>query len=203
MSHRRNIFCEFSGSSIALLVLALMVCLPALDVSARSHDSNLTLQGTVSSAGLGLASYQVSLYGSFIQSGPRWQLLGSGTTDSSGHFTISYVVDGSWNQDQPVLFVEATRGSSMLASVIGIGLGAPASVVVNELTTVATANAFAQFIGSVSIQGNFYGMKNAVSMATNLADPVTGNVGVVLSSTPNSTETSTYAAFNSLTNVVA
>jgi hypothetical protein len=180
-----------------------MVCLPALDVSARSHDSNLTLQGTVSSAGLGLASYQVSLYGSFIQSGPRWQLLGSGTTDSSGHFTISYVVDGSWNQDQPVLFVEATRGSSMLASVIGIGLGAPASVVVNELTTVATANAFAQFIGSVSIQGNFYGMKNAFSMLGNLADPVTGNVGIVLSSTPNGTETFTYATFNSLANLVA
>jgi hypothetical protein len=187
---------------IALLLAVILLCVaPAATARTRSNDA--MLQGTVVSGGHGLAGYQVSLYGSFIQSGPPWMLLGSGTTDSSGNFTINYTVDSSWNQDQPVLFVEATHGAAMLASVIGIGLDAPASVVVNELTTVATANAFAQFVGSASIQGNFYGMKNAVSMAANLADPITGNVGVVLSSTPNGAETSTYATFNSLTNVVA
>ena len=198
----RNSLCEVSNRMAALLLAALLLCVaPAAGARTRSNDA--TLQGTIASGGHGLAGYQVSLYGSFIQSGPPWMLLGSGTTDSSGHFTIDYTVDSSWSHDQPVLFVEATHSAAMLASVIGIGLDAPASVVVNERTTVATANAFAQFVGSASIQGNFYGMKNAVSMAANLADPVTGDAGIVLSSTPNGTETSTYATFNSLTNVVA
>jgi hypothetical protein len=46
-------------------------------------------------------------------------------------------------------------------------------------------------------------MINAVQMAANLADPKTGTVGVVLASTPNGTETSTFPTFNSLSNVVA
>ena len=188
---------------IHIAVLLLAGALFAPTALAGHSPNNQTLQGTVTSAGHGLASYQVSLYGNFIQSGPPWMLLGSATTDNSGHFTISYTTDSSWNQDQPVLFVEATQGPAVLASVIGIGLNAPASVVVNELTTVATVNAYAQFIGSSSIQGNFYGMRNAFSMAGNLADPVSGNVGIVLSSTPNGTETSTNATFNSLSNVVA
>ena len=186
--------------SIAVLLAGALFAPTAI---AASSNNNQTLQGTVTSAGHGLASYQVSLYGNFIQNGPAWMLLGSATTDSNGNFTISYSTNSSWNQNQPVLFVEATNGPAMLASVIGIGLNPPASVVVNELTTVATANAYAQFVGGTSIQGNFYGMLNAASMAGNLADPVTGAVGIVLSSTPNGTETSTYATFNSLSNVVA
>jgi hypothetical protein len=190
-------------SCLLALLLAALLLYVAPAVGARTLSNDRTLQGTVVSGGQGLAGYQVSLYGSFIQSGSPWMLLGSGTTDSAGHFTINYTVDDSWNYDQPVLFVEATHSAAMLASVIGIGLDAPASVVVNERTTVATANAYAQFVGSASIQGNFYGMKNAVSMAANLADPVSGGAGIVLSSTSNGTETSTYATFNSLTNVVA
>lgn len=46
-------------------------------------------------------------------------------------------------------------------------------------------------------------MSNAAHMAANLADPQTGEVGVVLASTPNGTETTTLETFNSLANVVA
>lgn len=91
----------------------------------------------------------------------------------------------------------------MLASAIGVGSNAPWDVVVNERTTVATGNAFAQFVQGRRIKGNTYGMINAVHMATNLADPKTGAVGTVLAATPNETETSTLATLNSLTNVVA
>ncbi len=202
MSGHRSMFCEISRHTAALLT-ALLVCILSRAASAAVRNNQVTLQGTVASGGQGLAAYQVSLYGSFIQSGSSWMLLGSATTDNAGHFNITYETDDTWSQVQPVLFVEATHGPAMLASCIGIGLNAPASVVVNELTTVATANAYAQFVGSASIQGNFYGMLNAFSMLTNLVDPVTGNVGIVLSSTPNGTETTTYATFNSLANVVA
>ena len=91
----------------------------------------------------------------------------------------------------------------MLASAIGNVGNVPQNVVINELTTVATGNAFAQFIGNRRIQGNPYGMSNAVQMAANLADPQSGDVGVVLASLPNATETTTLATFNSLTNAVA
>jgi hypothetical protein len=74
---------------------------------------------------------------------------------------------------------------------------------VNERTTVATANAFAQFVNGSMIQGNSVGITNAVPRAGNLANPVTGNVGIILNAVPNGTETSTLATFNSLTNVVA
>ncbi len=79
----------------------------------------------------------------------------------------------------------------------------PVVVDVNERTTVATANAFAQFVNGSMIEGNTVGMSNALPMAGNLANPITGNVAIVLSATANGGETSTFATFNSLTNVVA
>lgn len=198
---RNNLRAVYSRTTVPVLI-ALISCLWAPASSGQDHLG--TLQGMAESDDLGLAGYKVSLYANFIDHGPPWMLLGSATTDNSGDFRIDYSGPrGLWGDDQPVLFVEAVRGPVMLASCIGVGSGAPSNVVVNERTTVATANAFAQFVGSRTIDGNFYGMKNAAYMTLNFADPQSGEVGVVLSSTPNGTETSTFATFNSLTNVVA
>lgn len=165
----------------------------------------LTLQGTVESNGTGLAKYRVALYAAIPGgSGSDWQRLGVATTDASGHFQINYeATSGGQSQIQPALFVEATSGSAMLASAVGSLGDAPSTVVVNERTTVATGTSFAQFVHGSAIEGNTYGVLNAVRMAANLADPKTGNVGVVLAASPNGTETSTLATFNSLANVVA
>jgi hypothetical protein len=146
----------------------------------------------------------VSIYGNFIGHGPRWKLLGSDVSDRDGEFQIAYSVPkGLPNEQTPVLFVEAERGPTLLASAIGSGAKVPARVVVNERTTVATANAFAQFVDGKRIDGNIVGVVNAVSMAANFADAETGQAGVVLASSPNGDETSTLATFNSLSNVVA
>lgn len=130
-------------------------------------------------------------------------MLGSDFSDSFGNFQIKYSIPSGRADDEVVLFVEAERGTVMLTTAIGAGPNAPDNVVVNERTTVAAANAFAQFIHADRVNGNRYGMTNAVHMAANLASPETGAVGVVLQSSPNGTETSTFATFNSLTNVVA
>ena len=66
----------------------------------------------------------------------------------------------------------------LLASAIGMGSDPPAQVLVNELTTVATGNAFAQFVDDGRIEGNRVGMRDAPAMAANLADPRTGAAGV-------------------------
>jgi hypothetical protein len=187
--------------------LSTIVALVLLMLSAAAtakHPSGGTVQGSVESNGIGLPGYTVSLYASFVDRGPPWLLVGLDTTDGTGTFHIDYRLPEGLAGTQSLLFVEARRGRSMLAGVIGAPDSvAPQHVVVNERTTVAIANAFAQFIHGGRIEGNTYGMLNAAGMAANLADPQSGAAGVVLSSTPNGAETSTYATINSLANVVA
>ena len=150
----------------------------------------------------GLAGYSVSVYAAFMGRAPHWVPVGSDTSDDAGRFQISYSVPRG-PADSELLFVEARRGRAMLASAIGLAPVLPDQVVVNERTTVATGNAFAQFVSGRKIEGNRYGMVNAVHMAANLADPQTGGVGSVLASTPNGIKTSTLATFDSLANAVA
>ena len=150
-----------------------------------------------------LPNYRVSLYGSYVGAGgPLWLRLGS-KSNATGAFRITYTVPkGVLNERQLLLFVQARRGRAMLTSAIGRASNAPTQIVVNPRTTVAAATAFAQFVNGQKIEGNTYGMINAVHMAANLADPVTGDVGKILASVPNGGETTTLATFNSLTNVV-
>ena len=151
------------------------------------------------SGNVGFAGYSVSLYASFVDRADSWELLGSGVSDANGEFQISYVPPS----ERSVLIVQADRGSVTLASAIGYGAGAPVIGVVNERTTVATGNAFAQFVKGRRVTGNSVGMLNAVRMAGNLAHPGTGDAGIVISRTPNGGETLTFATFNSLANAVA
>ena len=191
-------------------VIAGLLALALTSLAASMPARALTLNGTVVALnGQGLAHYNVTLYASSVRetrwrrSSSHWSRLGSATTNQSGAFQITYALPPGQPDKQPVLFVEAERGLVMLASVIGRGGSVPSSVVVNELTTVATANAFAQFIDSRSFDGNPVGMINAVGMAANMANPQTGQIGSVLGSIPNGTATSTLYTFNSLANVVA
>jgi len=183
------------------LAMALGACSDNDDASPEAPSQKLS--GHVQGQSAGLAGYQVSLYGSFPGGGPAWQSLGSGTTGKDGAFSIDYTLSDAQKAQQPVLFIEATSGSAMLASVLGSDNGVlDTPVVVNERTTVATGNAFAQFIGASGIAGDAVGMRNASQMAANLADPVSGAVGAALALTPNGDETSTLATFNSLANAV-
>ncbi len=77
------------------------------------------------------------------------------------------------------------------------------AVTINERTTVAMAYAMAQFITPDAVTGIAPGIRNSAAMATNLADPVTGALSDVLTSSPNGADTSTWAAFDSLTAALA
>jgi len=180
------------------LVLFLLACVTGL-VACNGGGDSLQLIGTVRSGNVGLAGYTVSLYASFVDRADGWQFLGLGVSDANGEFQISYDLPS----ERSVLIVQADRGPVTLASAIGYGADVPARVVVNERTTVATGNAFAQFVKGRRVVGNSVGMINAVRMAGNLAHPVTGDAGIVVSRTPNGGETSTFATFNSLANAVA
>jgi hypothetical protein len=156
------------------------------------------------SGGIGLPGYQVSLYARYTNGGRMWNKLGTVVIDVHGRFRVAYRLPGRLPlQVQPLLFVSAESGPVMLASAIGRYRELNNGVVVNERTTVATAAAFAQFIDGDSLRGNSAGLSNAVSMAANMADPVTGAIGTVLARLPNGDATSTLATFNSLANVLA
>jgi hypothetical protein len=178
----------------------------ALLLTGIAPAAALVLNGkVVASDNDALPNYRVSLYGGYVGAGgPLWLHLGSAKSNAAGAFRITYAVPkGVLNERQLLLFVQARRGRVMLTSAIGRAHNPPPQVVVNPRTTVATGTAFAQFVNGQKIEGNTYGMINAVRMAANLANPETGDIGKVLARRPNGTETSTLPTFNSLTNVVA
>jgi hypothetical protein len=186
-----------SRSTIALLVLTASAFPGALG------ESGTSLRGIVESGGTGLAAYEVSLYARFVGRLGTARVLGRATTGPAGEFEIDYQLPpGLPSSLQPMLFVRAESGPAMLASAIGQA-PVPGPVVVNERTTVATGFAFAQFVDGSEIEGNRYGMLNAIRMAANMVDPKTGTVAAVLHLPPNGPETTALRTFNSLANIVA
>ena len=84
----------------------------------------------------------------------------------------------------------------MLLSILGSRV--PDRVVVNELTTVASAFTAARFIDGDAISGNLPGLRIAAGNAPNLVDPVTGKWGRAVLDPINSTQNTTLARLNTL-----
>jgi sugar lactone lactonase YvrE len=187
---------------IAVLVLAALV-IPLSSERVASAQS-LSLQGkVVTGGGAPLASFDVTLFAASANGGPP-SSLGSAVSAVDGTFDISYETPGSGT----VLYLVAKNtvpppapGSVTLASVLG-AVPVPGDVVVNELTTVASGYAMAQFTANGEISGTSPGLQNAAGMAQNLVDVATGGVSSVLASPPNGNDTSAPNTFNSLANMV-
>ena len=93
----------------------------------------------------------------------------------------------------------ATRELELLAV---LGTDPPPKVVVNELTTVASAFTNARFLNGKSISGNPLGLKIAAGNVPNLVDPATGGWGKTLLDPINSTQTTTLAALDTLGSLI-
>ncbi|WP_245813995.1 NHL repeat-containing protein [Rhodococcus marinonascens] len=201
MAHGFRSF-SFVASTAALLLAAMAVPITAPSpVSAQLG----TLSGHVRGASGPLESFSVTAWSAGDGGERRAHPLGSGTTDADGRFVVNL---SSSRPPGSVLYllaentVRSDPGSLVLASVLGSG-PLPADVVVNERTTVASAFAMAQFVTSGGISGPNPGITNAAGMVRNLVDVATGEPGAVLVSSPNGAETSTMAAFNSLSNMLS
>ena len=83
-----------------------------------------------------------------------------------------------------------------------VGSNPPASVTINELTTVASAFTNARFINGDAISGNPLGLKIAAGNVPNLVDPVTGGWGKVLLDPLNSSMTTTMANLDTLGSLI-
>ncbi|MBR1148152.1 hypothetical protein [Bradyrhizobium sp. AUGA SZCCT0431] len=92
--------------------------------------------------------------------------------------------------------------NNAIALMVLLGGPLPKTVIVNELTTVASAFVGAQFIKGEAISGNPLGLRIAAGNVPNLVDPATGQWGKVLSDPLNSTQTTTLANLNTLGSLI-
>ncbi|MDX1411234.1 MAG: hypothetical protein R3351_03685, partial [Nitrospirales bacterium] len=193
----------FHFSFFPLIFVALM--LPAF-----SHAAEQT--GFVKSGNTPIASAKVTLYqaGTTRQGGAT--ALGSTTAEGNGFFQISFTPPSTDNvilyliADGPRIEGNHGKGSSRrnpvrLATVLG-GPPFPFKVVINELTTVASAYSLAQFFFRSNLKGTSPGLSNAAMMVRNFVDLDIGEISAVLHDSANR-DTSTLKTFNSLANMVA
>ena len=125
-------------------------------------------------------------------------VLGQATTDASGRFTIPYRKRSSAS----IFFVKADISEGVeFVAVLGPNL--PASVTINELTTVAASYSMAQFLRTGVISGNSFGLQLAAGMNDNIVASATGLSSAVLLNSPNADQTNSLRSTRSLANLLA
>lgn len=124
-------------------------------------------------------------------------VLGQATTDASGRFSIRYTRSTS----QSIFFVEADISEGVeFVTVLGPSL--PASVTINELTTVAASYSMAQFLRTGVISGNSFGLQIAAGMNDNIVASAAGQSSSVLLNSPNADQTNSLRSTRSLANLL-
>jgi hypothetical protein len=84
-----------------------------------------------------------------------------------------------------------------------LGANLPATITINELTTVAASYSMAQFYKTNVISGNSFGLQIAAGMNDNIVTPLTGESSLVLLSSPNADQTNSLRTTRSLANLLA
>ncbi len=165
--------CTRKGGIITLLIAGALLGWVAGPAEAAVH-----VEGQVQAGGGPVAQSTVTLWAASANAPMQ---LGQTKTGADGHFAIS--VDQSVGNDA-ILYLVASGGTPAVNQVGGnnptldllavLGGTPPATVVVNELTTVASAFTAARFIDGESISGNPLGLRIAAGNVPNLVDPATG-----------------------------
>lgn len=163
--------------------------------------AKVTLFGRVASGAVPITSSNVKLY-SAGKGSPT--LLASGSTNAVGNFRLQYESPGA----PAVVYVVADGGSTggaanngaiRLASVVA---GPPRFLEVNELSTVATAYVFAQFLDGKKLSGPAPGLPNAGAMFFNLVTSE-GKPAGTIALPPNGSKTEALATLNSLADILS
>src|SRR5208283_3720355 len=136
--------------------------------------------------------------------------LGRTATDADGRFAINSA--GASAKDASLyLIAEGGKSSAVktgdeddrMALMTVLGSEPPSSVVINELTTIASVWTHAQFLDGAAITGHTLGLRIAAGNVPNLVDLTTGALGPVIQDPLNSSQTTTLATFNTLANLLA
>ena len=171
----------------------------ALSALSSAHAFADRINGQVLGAGAPIVGSRVTLWAAGTGAP---QQLAQTQTGADGGFVLDADGKGA------ILYLVAKGGRPAASNVTGenpalalmavLGSSPPGKVVVNELTTVASAFAAARFIGGEAISGNPLGLRIAAGNVPNLVDPVTGNWGKVLLDPLNSSMTTTMANLDTL-----
>src|SRR5215469_5119958 len=163
------------------------------------------IKGQVLGGGAPIAKSTVTLWEASTDAPKK---LAETKTNDEGRFDLRGKMSGSGT----ILYLVASGGVPKASKAGGdnpgivllsvLGNDPPQKVVVNELTTVASAYTAARFINRTSISGNLLGLKIAAGNAPNLVDPVKGTWGKVLIDPLNSYVTATLATLDTLASLV-
>ncbi|RBP08174.1 hypothetical protein DFR50_12619 [Roseiarcus fermentans] len=195
--HRRR---RSARSALAVGILGLF------GSSCGAADAAVRIEGQVQIGGGAVAGSTVGLWAASANAPSR---LAQVTTDAEGRFVVS--VDAAPNGASS-LYLIASGGAPAVAKPGGdskglellavLGSDPPPRVVINELTTVASAFTNARFLDGESISGNPLGLKIAAGNVPNLVDLATGGWGKALLDPINSTQTTTLATFDTLGSLI-
>lgn len=156
------------------------------------------IEGTVTVSGKPLSGATVTLWRTAGTGSPK--SLHDAKTGANGSFAIRDVPASDGN----VFYLTTRGGSAANVSLLSVlGAEPPPKVVVNELTTVASAFTSARFINGTAISGNPLGLRIAAGNAPNLVDPATGTWGKVIIDPINSFQTTTLANLDTLASLIS
>src|SRR5271165_1910077 len=184
------------------LVLGVLTFCVLLTGAAFAADS---IKGQVLGRGAPIAKSTVTLWEASAAASKQ---LAQTKTNDDGRFEVR----AKGAHSDAVLYLVANGGVAKASKAGGdnpaiallavVGSNPPASVTINELTTVASAFTNARFISSTGISGNPLGLKIAAGNVPNLVDPVTGGWGKVLLDPINSSMTTTLASLDTLGSLI-
>jgi streptogramin lyase len=174
-----------------LRALPLITALALAPVRADAAE----ISGTVQAANKPIAGATVTLYAAGTAAPAK---LAETKSDPQGAFSL----DASRAPNQGVLYVVAKSPNDAVVLLSVLGPTPPKTIVVNELTTVASAFTSARFIKGEEISGNPLGLRIAAGNAPNLIDPATGRWGKVLLDPLNSSMTTTMATLDTLGSLI-
>ena len=173
-------------------------------IAAGAAQAAVHIEGRVEIAHAPVAGSRVTLWSASSGAPAR---IGEATSGANGGFAI----DGADTPAAPDYYlvaeggtpaVSAARPDPRLALLSVLGAAPPAKVVVNELTTVASAYTNARFIRGEAIVGNALGLRIGAMNAPNLVDPATGGWGKVVLDPINSTQNTTLANLDTLADLI-
>ena len=179
-----------SGGIAALLLAMLFTSLPALA---------LDMEGTLTLGGEAVPGAKVTLWKTAGTDSP--EIIRETETDAEGGFELHNL---NTVEEDNVYYISTAGGVREGVALMSVlGATPPSSIVINELTTVASVFTSARFIDGTKISGNPLGVRIAAGNASNLVDPATGTWGKVLLDPLNSTQNTTLARLNTLGSMIA
>ncbi len=197
-------------SSLVLAAISALILAPGCSTNRAAEgkgegDASGEVSGHVMGAGAPIAGATVTLYAA-SESAPAE--LANGQTDADGAFKLD-----AGHADGRVLYLVAKGGTPKAAGAKGAGDALalmtllktthPKAITINELTTVASVFAAAQFINGGAISGEPLGLRIAAGNVPNFVDLATGGWGKVIVDPLNSFQTTTLANFNTLGSLVS